>query len=113
MARSVFLILVLAAAVFAGPQPAWTAEELLAVVYEKAAEGAKGRRVHRQELLAAATEEHSATIALCGRQFYAYEAELEALRGFGLGDHVIVVYRSEIDPVTKNSRREELCRTDQ
>jgi len=92
--------------------PTQAADEILAVVYERGEDGGKGRRVHREELLGAATEERSAILELCGRQFFAYAKDLEALQAFDPARHLTIVYETTIDPVTKNSRREEICRSE-
>lgn len=87
------------------------ADDLYATVYVLTDDGERGRRVHRTDLLAEPAEKQSARIALCGQDYFGDEATIGALAEYQDDAHSIHVYRSRIDPQSRNVQREELCRS--
>jgi len=87
-----------------GPDP------MMIFVYEKNDDGSKGDRAYRGEFYGAATEEMSSEFERCDIKFYQYNEKIKKLLEFEDGKHLFVVTKTTIDPVNKNSKREELCR---
>ena len=102
-------LLLIGALLIAAPA---VADDLYATVYALTEDGERGRRVHRTDLLAEPAEKQSARITLCEEDYFGDEATIEALAGYRDGAHSIHVYRSRIDPQTRNTVRELLCRSD-
>lgn len=89
------------------------AEEVYVVVFEQKAEGGKGRRIYRDTFYLAPTEKRSAAMRQCGMELFNYQDKIEALDGYRREGHLVIVYRSTIDPVSKNTKREEICRMEE
>jgi len=87
-----------------GPDP------MMIIVYEKNDDGSKGDRTYRDEFYGAATEERSSVFERCDIKFHQYDEQIKKLLEFEDGKHLFVVTKTTIDPVSKNSKRAELCR---
>lgn len=110
-AITVCLVATFAIAVMVAPSA--HAGEIDAMVYTKKDDGSRGKRVYRDSFLSNATEEHSASFSACGDALFGYRDKVNKLLSYHRPGYIVIFYRSTIDPVTKNSRRAEVCRLDE
>jgi hypothetical protein len=89
------------------------AEEVYVVVFEMKPDGRKGPRIYRDTFYLAPTEKRSAVVRPCGMDLFNYQDKVEALDGYRREGRLVIVYRSRIDPVSKNTKREEICRIEE
>jgi hypothetical protein len=84
-------------------------QEVYAIVREAGTENRKGRRVYSDTLYLMPSEKRSAVLELCGMVFFGYPENVEKLRSHRRDGHTVTVYKSTVDPATRNTRREAIC----